>query len=119
MNEFWGVDDPEERKRLRKKALCATPFWTRVATTLKLIFVAASVAVLVSALLPGGLTGGFPVSSALAGGLGAWAVLRWEKQSVRRSMGKLLRAEGRCEYCGYKLHDEHVGRCSECGKPCE
>lgn len=116
MEEFWGVDDPEERNRLREKALRRDPFANRAATTLGILGTVAVITALGTIWLsevPGLDFNELP--AILCGGLSAWAVMSWQKWRVRENMRCVLRSEGRCERCGYKLFGKTVSNCPECG----
>ncbi len=116
MEEFWGVDDPEDRKRLREAALRRDGFAKRLCTFFGIAGAVGFTVSLASFWLPNLLGSDSTIRSMLIGALAAWAILTWQRRRVRENMRGVLRSEGRCEHCGYKLLSENAGKCPECGQ---
>jgi|GEM_PF-2143841 len=116
MEEFWGVDDPEDRKRLREAALRRDGFAKRLFTFFGIAGAVALAVSLASFRLPGSLGSDSSIRSICVGALSGAAVVIWQKRRVRVNMRSVLRSEGRCEHCGYKLLGKDVTRCPECGQ---
>lgn len=115
---LWGVDDAKEAGKLMDSAYASNSLWQRVRADLLMVF---AVIVLTILLVEFTSYQAFPpwLRGVLVGGSiglgGSW----WRNRLVRRQLPSILKAEGRCMHCGYKLDAPGGAQCPECGTKCD
>lgn len=114
MSDLFGMDDPELRRRLKRKAGLANPLpFLRLVLLICPAMAAASMVVDVLHLSVYARYGLFFATSSAC----VLLVNRWNRKTVRRAVALRLRELGRCPECGYDLGHVTGQRCPECGLP--